>query len=213
MKYAIIESGGKQYKAVEGGTIELDRLPVTSGAVVRLEQILLLADGDQIAVGTPILKGDIVWARVLEHFKGKKVTIFQYRPKKRIRVKTGHRQNYTRLSIEQVGGSELAPKPVKTAEPVVEKAKTKKKAAKAAPIKAETKKAAKPAPAKTEAKKATRPVKPAPTKAKPSSSPKGQKTVKTAPAKAEQKKTVKPAPKKIEPTKKTIKTSPAKAKK
>jgi len=109
MKFAILESGGKQYRAVEGGAIEVDRLPVEPGADIKLEQVLLLADGDKITVGTPIVKDTPVWARVVAHFKGPKVVIFNYRSKKRIRVKTGHRQNYTRLLIEQIGGKELAP--------------------------------------------------------------------------------------------------------
>ena len=120
MKYAIVESGGKQYRAVEGGTLEVDRLPVEAGTEVKLEQILLLADGENITVGTPLIKDSPVWTKVLEHFKGEKVTIFNYSPKKRIRVKTGHRQNYTRLLVEQIGGSELVIKePVKKAEKVV----------------------------------------------------------------------------------------------
>ena len=107
MKYAIVESGGKQYRAVEGGTLEVDRLPVEAGEAVKLEQTLLLADGESITVGTPLVKDSPVWTKVVEHFKGEKVTIFNYSPKKRIRVKTGHRQNYTRLLVEQIGGSEL----------------------------------------------------------------------------------------------------------
>ncbi|MEZ0396612.1 MAG: 50S ribosomal protein L21 [Anaerolineales bacterium] len=110
MKYAIVESGGKQYKAVEGATIEVDRLPVEAGAIVRLEQVLLLADGENVTVGTPLVKDMTVWARALEHVKGPKLTVFHYRPKKRIRVKTGHRQTYTRLLIEQIGGSALVEK-------------------------------------------------------------------------------------------------------
>ena len=118
MKYAIVESGGKQYKAVEGGTLEVDRLPVEPGKEVKLEQVLLLADGESFTVGNPIIKDNPIWTRVLEHFKGEKVTIFNYSPKKRIRVKTGHRQNYTRLRVEQIGGSELL---VKEPAPVAEK--------------------------------------------------------------------------------------------
>jgi large subunit ribosomal protein L21 len=110
MKYAIVESGGKQYRAVEGGTIEVDRLPAKPGENVKLEQILLFADGENVTVGTPLIKDFPVWTTVLEHFKGEKVTIFNYSPKKRIRVKTGHRQNYTRLAIEQIGGSEFVKK-------------------------------------------------------------------------------------------------------
>ena len=200
MKYAIVESGGKQYRAVEGGTLEVDRLPLEPGANIKLEQVLLLADGENITVGVPLVKESPVWTKVLEHFKGEKVTIFNYSPKKRIRVKTGHRQNYTRLLVEQIGGTELMPKkePVKAAEVVVEEAKVEtKKSTKPAPAKTETKKTAKPAPVKTEAKKATKTARPTPAKAKSTSSPKG----KTA---------AKPASKKTEPAKKTTKTSPAK---
>jgi large subunit ribosomal protein L21 len=121
MKYAIVESGGKQYRAVEGDTLEVDRLPVEAGENVKLEQTLLLADGESITVGTPLIKDSPVWTKVIEHFKGEKVTIFNYSPKKRIRVKTGHRQNYTRLLVEQIGGSELVKRePAKKAEKVVE---------------------------------------------------------------------------------------------
>jgi large subunit ribosomal protein L21 len=110
MKYAIVESGGKQFRAVEGGTLEVDRLPVETGTNIMLEQVLLLADGENITVGTPVVKNTPVWTTVIEHFKGPKVNIFNYSPKKRIRVKIGHRQNYTRLRVEQIGGSEVVSK-------------------------------------------------------------------------------------------------------
>jgi len=119
MKYVIVESGGKQFRAVEGGNIEVDRMPVESGARVKLEQVLLLADGETITVGKPLIKDLPVWTTVMEHFKGPKVDIFNYSPKKRIRVKIGHRQNYTRLLVEQIGGSEFVKKePVKVAKAV-----------------------------------------------------------------------------------------------
>jgi large subunit ribosomal protein L21 len=178
MKYAIVETGGKQFRAVEGGTIEVDHLPVESGAKLKLEQVLLVADGEDITVGTPIVKNSPIWTTVLEHFKGPKVTIFNYRPKKRIRVKTGHRQNYTQLLVEQIGGSELVKKEPVKVEKVVEaqaeatavKAKAEKTKVEKAkvqkakqPVKAEKKadvaasKAKKPA-VKAPTKKATKPV-------------------------------------------------------
>ncbi len=182
MKYAIVESGGKQYKAVEGGTLEVDRLPVEAGVNVKLEQVLLLADGETITVGQPLVADTPIWAKVVAHFKGEKVIIFNYSPKKRIRVKTGHRQNYTRLLVEQIGGAELA---VKEAEPKVKKEK------KVAAPKAEKVTAAKPKPAqkKVEPKKAAStkaaPVKAAPKKA----APKKAASTKAAPAKTAPKKT------------------------
>lgn len=103
MKYAIVETGGKQYKAVEGETIAVDRLPVNPGEMLNLERVLLMADGDQFSVGTPLLSGFEVLASVVENFRGDKVLAFRYSPKKRIRVHRGHRQDYTRLMIESIG--------------------------------------------------------------------------------------------------------------
>lgn len=103
MRFAIIESGGKQYRAVEGGTIEVDRLPVEPGKKFDLEHILLMADGDEVMIGTPTVSDILVKATVVDHFKGPKVVRFRYRPKKRIRVKGGHRHQYTRLMIDFIG--------------------------------------------------------------------------------------------------------------
>ena len=102
MKYAIVVSGGKQYKAVEGGTIEVDLLDVEAGQPVSLDQVLLLVEGDAIHVGTPTVEAARVSATVVDHFKGPKIVVFRYKPKKRIRTKTGHRQQYTRLKIDTI---------------------------------------------------------------------------------------------------------------
>jgi large subunit ribosomal protein L21 len=102
MKYAIIEAGGKQYRAVEGSTIEVDRMDVEVGQKVDLGSVLLLVDGDEIAVGAPLVDKAMIRATVVEHVKGPKIVIFRYRPKKRIRVKTGHRQQYTRLQVNSI---------------------------------------------------------------------------------------------------------------
>jgi large subunit ribosomal protein L21 len=102
MKYAIIESGGKQYKAVEGDTIEVDRLNVDTGQQVTINDVVLLVDEDKVSVGTPMVKGAQVTATVLGIEKGPKLVVFKYRPKKRIRVKTGHRQQYTQLKIDSI---------------------------------------------------------------------------------------------------------------
>ncbi|MEN6435133.1 MAG: 50S ribosomal protein L21 [Anaerolineaceae bacterium] len=103
MKYAIVESGGKQYKAVEGGAIEVDLLSVEPGDEVILDQVLLLVEDGNVSVGTPLVKGVRVSTKVENHIKGEKIDVFRYRPKKRIRVKTGHRQQYTRLIVETIG--------------------------------------------------------------------------------------------------------------
>lgn len=102
MKYAIVENGGKQYRAVEGSTIEVDRMDAEVGQAVELGSVLLLVDGEQIAVGAPLVGGARVNATVVEHVKGPKIVIFRYRPKKRYRVKTGHRQQYTRLQVNSI---------------------------------------------------------------------------------------------------------------
>jgi len=196
MKYAIVESGGKQFRAVEGGTIEVDRLPVESGVNVKLEQVLLLADGENITVGTPLVKNTPVWTTVVEHFKGPKVTIFNYSPKKRIRVKIGHRQNYTRLFVEQIGGSELVKK-----EPVMLEKAVEVKTEETAP-KAKAEKAKKPL--KVESKAET-------TSPKVTSSPKGKKPAAKVPAKTKTKPSkteAKPSSKKTTPVKAEPKSSP-----
>lgn len=102
MKYAVIESGGKQYRAVEGSMIEVDHLPVEAGQQVSLETVLLMVDGDSVSVGAPVLSGVTVKATVVEHTKGPKIVVFKYKPKKRIRVKTGHRQQYTCLKVDLI---------------------------------------------------------------------------------------------------------------
>ena len=102
MKYAIVESGGKQYRAVEGSTIDVDLLHVETGSDVTLDHVLLLADDDKVAIGAPNVEGASIKAKVIQHFKGEKTINFNYRPKKRIRQKTGHRQQYTRLEIEKI---------------------------------------------------------------------------------------------------------------
>ncbi len=103
MKYAIVESGGKQYKAVPGGTIEVDRLPSQIGEAVELN-VLMCTDGSKVQVGTPFVKNVKVQANVLEQMKAPKVLVFKYTPKKRIRRKRGHRQQYTRLGIQEIVG-------------------------------------------------------------------------------------------------------------
>ena len=103
MRFAIVESGGKQYRAVEGRTIEVDRLPVDAGNKFDFERVLLMADGDDILVGTPTVSDILVKVTVVDHVKGPKIDRFKYRPKKRIRVRGGHRQQYTRLQIDFIG--------------------------------------------------------------------------------------------------------------
>jgi large subunit ribosomal protein L21 len=102
MKYAIVENGGKQFKAVEGTTIDVDLLEVEIGAELVLDAVLLIVEDEKVLIGNPTIKGAKVTTSVVDHVKGPKVITFKYQPKKRIRVKTGHRQQYTRLKVESI---------------------------------------------------------------------------------------------------------------
>ena len=150
MKFAIVESGGKQYRAVEGRVIEVDRLALDEGTQYNIERVLLVSDGDDVMVGTPTVDGIEVKVTVAEHFRGPKLITFKYRPKKRIRVKSGHRQQYTRLMVDSIG--KLGGSQKKEEKPVVEKKETKAKAE--AKPKAEKQAKAEKAAPKSTAKKA-----------------------------------------------------------
>ena len=102
MKYAIVEDGGKQYKAILGETIEVDKYPLEVGEEIDLEHVLLVSDGEEIMVGAPLVKGAKVQATVVAQVKGPKVIVFRYKAKERIRTKTGHRQQYTRVRIDAI---------------------------------------------------------------------------------------------------------------
>jgi large subunit ribosomal protein L21 len=149
MRFAIVESGGKQYRAIEGRTIEVDRLPVEAGKKFDVERVLLMADGDDVLVGTPLVSDILVKVTVVDHVKGPKIDRFKYRPKKRIRVRGGHRQQYTRLLVDFIGKPDEDRKTETVEEPapvVVEeapKAEKKEKAAKSAKPKKEAPKASK----------------------------------------------------------------------
>lgn len=102
MFYAVLENGGKQYKAFEGETLEVDLLPVEVGKKKTFENVLLLVNDSDTQVGSPFLEGVSINCTVVEHFKGEKLTIFKYRAKQRFRVKTGHRQKYTRVVVDSI---------------------------------------------------------------------------------------------------------------
>lgn len=99
--YAIIETGGKQYKVEEGQIIEVEKVPFEVGEKVELDKVLLVADNG-VKVGRPMVEGAKVLATVVEHGRGEKVIVFKFKPKKRYRRKLGHRQPYTRLRIEKI---------------------------------------------------------------------------------------------------------------
>jgi large subunit ribosomal protein L21 len=100
--YAVIETGGKQYRVEVGTQLEVELLDVEPGQTITLERVLLVADGAEAAVGTPIVDGAVVEADVLGQTRGDKVIAFKYRPKARRRVKKGHRQDLTVLRIADI---------------------------------------------------------------------------------------------------------------
>jgi large subunit ribosomal protein L21 len=104
MKYAIIQSGGKQYRCEEGLTLEVDRLPAEAGAQHTFEEVLLVSDGATVKIGAPTISGAKVTATIVEQVKGPKLVVFHYKAKERQRTKTGHRQKYTLLKIEKIAG-------------------------------------------------------------------------------------------------------------
>jgi len=100
--YAVIASGGKQYKVKEGDIVNVEKLAVAEGESVTIDQVLLVAKDGDVKVGTPTVAGASVVAKVVEHGKGDKVIAFRYKPKKHVRVKKGHRQPYTKIVIEKI---------------------------------------------------------------------------------------------------------------
>lgn len=100
--YAIIETGGKQYKVQEGDTLSVEKLSAPEGETVQFDKVLLVANGDDIKAGTPTVDGASVSAKVVEHGRGKKLTVFKYKPKKNYHRKLGHRQPFTKISIEKI---------------------------------------------------------------------------------------------------------------
>jgi len=100
--YAVVETGGKQYKVTEGATIDVERLSSELGETVELDRVMMVSDGESVRVGSPVLDGTAVSATVIEHGRAPKVVVFKYRPKQRYRNKRGHRQEYTRLRIDAI---------------------------------------------------------------------------------------------------------------
>jgi len=102
--YAVIRSGGKQYKVAPGEKLRVEQLTADVGAEVVLDQVLMVGEGDSIRVGQPIVTGATVKATVVGHGRGDKVTIFKMRRRKHYQKHQGHRQNYTELKIESIVG-------------------------------------------------------------------------------------------------------------
>lgn len=100
--YAVIKTGGKQYKVSEGDRLRVERLPYEEGAEVDLEGVLMLVDGEEVRVGTPCVAGARVSARVTAHGRGPKIRIVKFRRRKHHMKQMGHRQDFTELTITKI---------------------------------------------------------------------------------------------------------------
>lgn len=100
--YAIIKTGGKQYRVEEDQIVKVEKLPAEVGETVEFDQVLSVVDGSDSKFGKPVVEGAKVTGKVIEQGKNKKIIVFKYRRKKRYRKKTGHRQPYTRVLVEKI---------------------------------------------------------------------------------------------------------------
>jgi len=100
--YAIIKTGGKQYRVEEGQVIYVEKLDVAADETVTFDEVLSVVDGDNVNFGAPLVKGASVSATVLEHGKGKKIRVFKFKAKSNYRRRQGHRQPYTKVRIDAI---------------------------------------------------------------------------------------------------------------
>ena len=100
--YAIIETGGKQYKVTEGDTLFIEKLEAEANAKITFDKVLAVLNGDSATFGAPVVEGASVDATVVKNGKGKKIRIFKYTPKKGYRTRQGHRQPYTKVQINAI---------------------------------------------------------------------------------------------------------------
>ena len=100
--YAIVESGGRQYRAEEGQSFSVEKLPYEVGEQIELPNVLLLADDAEVQVGQPTVPGASVKATVVNQYRGKKIFVWKYKPKTRYRRRKGHRQSYTRIRVDEI---------------------------------------------------------------------------------------------------------------
>ncbi len=100
--YAIIESGGKQYRVEPGAIVSLERIPGDVGSQVELDRVLLISDGATVKVGKPTLSGAKVISQIVAQTRGEKIDVFKFKKRKKYRRKTGHRQELTRVRIAEI---------------------------------------------------------------------------------------------------------------
>ncbi len=100
--YAIIETGGKQYRVSEGDTLKVEKLDAEVGSTVEVDKVLVLKDDSGLKIGRPYVDGAKVLLKVDGHGKGKKILVFRYKAKKNVRVRRGHRQPFTAVTVEKI---------------------------------------------------------------------------------------------------------------
>jgi large subunit ribosomal protein L21 len=109
--YAVVRTGGKQYRVQEGRPIQIERLAGEAGETVELRDVLLLDDGDTVTVGRPVIEGARVVGTIREQGRTRKIIVFRYKAKTRARKKNGHRQQFTQLMVDNILGPGQEPKP------------------------------------------------------------------------------------------------------
>lgn len=100
--YAVVNTGGKQYKVQKGETLRIEKIPGEVGSSVTFDKVLMVADGENIRLGQPVLENVAVQAQIVEQDKAKKILIFKYKRRKRYRRKNGHRQPFTAIRIDGI---------------------------------------------------------------------------------------------------------------
>lgn len=103
--YAVFRTGGKQYRASKGDRLRLERLPAEEGAAVEFDEVLLVGEGAEVKVGTPLVKGGKVKAKVLGQGRGRKIDVIKFRRRKNYRRQKGHRQHFTEVEITAITGA------------------------------------------------------------------------------------------------------------
>lgn len=102
--FAVIKTGGKQYRVSQGDKLRVESLDADEGASVSLDQVMMVGEGEKVTVGSPVIAGASVSAKILNHGRGKKIDIVKFRRRKHYRRQMGHRQNYTEVEITGIQG-------------------------------------------------------------------------------------------------------------
>lgn len=102
--YAVMKTGGKQYRVAQGDTVRVERLDAAEGDTIELDSVLMIADGDDVKVGTPLIEGGRVEARVRKHVRGDRIEVVKFRRRKHHQKRSGHRQHYTEIEITGISG-------------------------------------------------------------------------------------------------------------